>query len=157
MPLKKWRKKKKTKISSNYLKSVPTGAFLFIKGAHTLLVNFCVIFFMKRLWLILFLVFIGCYNSPTPPSEITGAQISGLQYERFDCETLNDEIIFLENRERELILAQENRIKESNRQQSWANGKGKGDGIEASELHRVKGEKLAALIVFQSKECNVTK
>jgi len=156
MPLKKWRKKKKTKISSNYLKSVPTGAF-FIKGAHTLLVNFCVIFFMKRLWLILFLVFIGCYNNPTPPSEITGAQISGLQYERFDCETLNDEIIFLENRERELILAQENRIKESNRQQSWANGMGKGDGIEASELHRVKGEKLAALIVFQSKECNVTK
>tara|TARA_B100000427_G_scaffold306348_1_gene293024 strand:+ start:236 stop:574 length:339 start_codon:yes stop_codon:yes gene_type:complete len=112
---------------------------------------------MKRLSLILFLVFIGCYNNPTPPSEITGAQISGLQYERFDCETLNDEIIFLENRERELILAQENRIKESNRQQSWANGMGKGDGIEASELHRVKGEKLAALIVFQSKECNVTK
>ena len=157
MPLKKWRKKKKTKTSSNYLKSVPTGAFLFIKGAHTLLVNFCVIFFMKRLSLILFIVFIGCYNNPTPPSEITGAQISGLQYERFDCETLNDEIIFLENRERELILAQENRIKESNRQQSWANGMGKGDGIEASELHRVKGEKLAALIVFQSKECNVTK
>ena len=157
MPLKKWRKKKKTKTSSNYLKSVPTGVFLFIKGAHTLLVNFCVIFFMKRLWLILFLVFIGCYNNPTPPSEITGAQISGLQYERFDCETLNDEIIFLENRERELILAQENRIRESNRQQSWANGMGKGDGIEASELHRVKGEKLAALIVFQSKECNVTK
>ena len=112
---------------------------------------------MKRLWLILFVVFIGCYNNPTPPSEITGAQISGLQYERFDCETLNDEIIFLENREKELILAQENRIKESNRQQSWANGMGKGDGIEASELHRVKGEKLAALIVFQSKECNVTK
>ena len=157
MPLKKWRKKNKTKTSSNYLKSLLTGAFLFIKGAHTLLVNFCVIFFMKRLWLILFLVFIGCYNNPTPPSEITGAQISGLQYERFDCETLNDEIIFLENRERELILAQENRIKESNRQQSWANGMGKGDGIEASELHRVKGEKLAALIVFQSKECNVTK
>ena len=157
MPLKKWRKKKKTKTSSNYLKSLLTGAFLFIKGAHTLLVNFCVIFFMKRLSLILFIVFIGCYNNPTPPSEITGAQISGLQYERFDCETLNDEIIFLENRERELILAQENRIKESNRQQSWANGVGKGDGIEASELHRVKGEKLAALIVFQSKECNVTK
>ena len=124
---------------------------------YNILENFCVIFFMKRLSLILFLVFIGCYNNPTPPSEITGAQISGLQYERFDCETLNDEIIFLENRERELILAQENRIKESNRQQSWANGMGKGDGIEASELHRVKGEKLAALIVFQSKECNVTK
>ena len=106
---------------------------------------------------LLFIFITGCYNSPNPPSEITGAQISGLQYQQFDCETLNDEINFLENRERELILAQENRIKESNRQQSWANGMGKGDGIEASELHRVKGEKLAALIVFQSKECNVTK
>ena len=106
---------------------------------------------------LLFIFITGCYNSPTPPSEITGVQISGLQYQQFDCETLNDEINFLENRERELILAQENRIKESNRQQSWANGMGKGDGIEASELHRVKGEKLAALIVFQSKECNVTK
>ena len=112
---------------------------------------------MKRLWVILLVVFIGCYNKPTPPSEITGAQISGLQYEQFYCETLNDEIIFLENRERELILAQENRIKESNRQQWWTDGIGKGDGIESSELHRVKCEILAARIVFQSKECNVTK
>ena len=112
---------------------------------------------LKRHTFLIFVFTISCYNNHTPPSEITGAQISGLQYERFDCETLNDEIIFLENRERELILAQENRIKESNRQQSWANGMGKGDGIEASELHRVKGEKLAALIVFQSKECNITK
>ena len=112
---------------------------------------------MKHLWLILSLVFIGCYNNPTPPSEITGAQISGLQYQQFDCETLNDEINFLENRERELILAQENRIKESESQQWWTEGSGTGDGIEASELNRVKGEKLAALIVFQSKECNITK
>ena len=112
---------------------------------------------MKHLWLILSLVFIGCYNNPTPPSEITGAQISGLQYERFDCDTLNDEIIFLENRERELILAQENRIKESELQQWWTEGSGTGDGIEASELNRVKGEIKAARRVFENKECNVTK
>ena len=112
---------------------------------------------MKRLWVILLVVFIGCYNKPTPPSEITGAQISGLQYEQFDCETLNDEIIFLENRERELILAQENRIKESELQQWWTEGSGTGDGIEASELNRVKGEIKAARRVFENKGCNVTK
>ena len=112
---------------------------------------------MKHLWLILSLVFIGCYNNPTPPSEITGAQISGIQYERFDCETLNDEIIFLENRERELMLAQENRIKESDSQQWWTEGSGKGDGIEASELHRIKGEIVAVRRVLQNKECNGSK
>ena len=106
---------------------------------------------------ILFIFITGCYNSPTPPSEITGAQISGLQYQQFDCETLNDEINFLENRERELILAQENRIKESELQQWWTEGSGTGDGIEASELNRVKGEIKAARRVFENKECNVTK
>ena len=112
---------------------------------------------MKRLWVILLVVFIGCYNKPTPPSEITGAQISGLQYQQFDCETLNDEINFLENREKELILAQENRIKESELQQWWTEGSGTGDGIEASELNRVKGEIKAARRVFENKGCNVTK
>ncbi len=54
----------------------------------------------------------GCYNAPTPPSEIEGAHISGLHYEKFDCQTLNDEINFLEKREKELVIAQEERIKE---------------------------------------------
>lgn len=106
---------------------------------------------------LLFIFITGCYNSPTPPSEITGVQISGLQYQQFDCETLNDEINFLENRERELILAQENRIKESESQQWWTEGSGAGDGIEASELNRVKGEIKAVRRVFENKECNVTK
>ena len=43
----------------------------------------------------------GCYNAPTPPSEIEGAHISGLHYEKFDCQTLNDEINFLEKREKD--------------------------------------------------------
>ena len=37
------------------LKSLLTGAFLFIKETPKLLGNFCVIFCMKRLWLILLL------------------------------------------------------------------------------------------------------
>jgi len=46
---------------------------------------------------ILFFIFVfitGCYNSPTPPSEIVGAHISGLHYKKYDCQTLNDEIKF---------------------------------------------------------------
>ncbi len=112
---------------------------------------------LKRHTFLIFVFTISCYNHPTPPSEITGAQISGLQYERFDCETLNDEIIFLENREKELIVAQENRIKESDSQQWWTEGSGKGDGIEASELHRIKGEIVAVRRVLQNKECNGSK
>ena len=112
---------------------------------------------MKRLWLILFLVFIGCYNNPTPPSEIIGARISALQYERFGCQELNDEIDFLEERKQELTTAQLARIKASELQQWWTEGSGTGDGIEASELNRVKGEIKAARRVFENKECNVTK
>jgi len=112
---------------------------------------------LKRHTFLIFVFNISCYNNPTPPSEITGAQISGLQYERFDCEILNDEIIFLENREKELIIAQENRIKESDSQQWWTEGSGKGDGIEASELHRIKGEIVAVRRVLQNKECNGSK
>ena len=97
----------------------------------------------------------GCYNAPTPPSEIEGAHISGLHYEKYDCETLNDEIKFLEKREKELVIAQEERIKESEDQQWWTEGIGMGDGIEASELHRVRGEIKAARRVYKKKECNI--
>ena len=38
----------------------------------------------------------GCYNAPTPPSEIEGALISGLHYEKYDCESIDDEIFFTE-------------------------------------------------------------
>ena len=53
---------------------------------------------MKKLakhQVIIITVFIfGCYNAPTPPSEIEGAHISGLHYEKYDCESLVDEIKF---------------------------------------------------------------
>ena len=39
----------------------------------------------------------------------------------------------------------------------WTEGSGTGDGIEASELNRVKGEIKAARRVFENKECNATK
>ena len=99
---------------------------------------------------------IGCYNAPTPPSEIEGAHISGLHYEQYDCQTLNDEIKFLEKREQELVIAQEERIKESDDQEFWTEGIGKGDGIVASELNNVRGKKEAARKVFENKGCAIT-
>ena len=96
---------------------------------------------------------IGCYNNPTPPSEIIGSQISGFQYELLDCQKINDEITFLEEREKTLVIAQEKRIKDSRAQQRWTEGDGKGDGFEASELYRVRGELNAARKIFKNKEC----
>ena len=49
------------------------------------------------------------------------------------------------------------RIKQSELQQWWTEGSGTGDGIEASELNRVKGEIKAARRVFENKGCNVAK
>ena len=99
---------------------------------------------------------IGCYNAPTPPSEIEGEHISGLHYEQYDCQTLNDEIKFLEKREKELVIAQEERIKESEKQWGWTEGIGKGDGIVASELNNVRGKKEAARKVFENNGCAIT-
>ena len=97
------------------------------------------------------LIFIsGCYNAPTPPSEIEGALISGLHYAKYDCQSIDDEIKFLEKREKE------KRIKESEQQQRWTEGIGLGDGIVASELNAVRGKKNAARKVFKNKGCTTT-
>jgi hypothetical protein len=108
---------------------------------------------------ILFFIFVfiaGCHNAPTPPSEIEGAHISVLHYEKYDCESILDEIKFLEKREIELVIAQEERIKESEDQQWWTEGIGMGDGNVASELNNVRGEKEAARKVFENKGCTKT-
>tara|TARA_B100000470_G_scaffold204781_1_gene179050 strand:- start:956 stop:1312 length:357 start_codon:yes stop_codon:yes gene_type:complete len=106
------------------------------------------------LFFITVLIF-GCYNAPTSPSEIEGAHISGLHYEKHDCQALNDEIKFLEKREKELVIAQDKRIKESDDQEFWTEGIGMGDGIVASELNNVRGEKKAARRVFETKGCTI--
>jgi len=96
---------------------------------------------------------IGCYNNPTPPSEIIGSQISGFQYGLLDCQKINDEIMFLEEREKTLVIAQEKRVRDSKVQQWWTEGDGKGDGFEALELYRVRGELNAARKIYKNKEC----
>lgn len=95
---------------------------------------------------------VGCLNMPTPPSQITGSYTSGLKYEDFDCSQLAAELDSLARRENQLVIAQEQRIKTSQTQAClW--GVGQGDGIEASELANVRGEKEAVRKAMEAKGC----
>ena len=111
----------------------------------------------KQLTLITFIIIIGmtlsgCMNMPTPPSQITGSYTSGLNYKNFTCMELSAEQASLARRENQLVIAQEQRIKTSEVQAFWW-GYGQGDGIEASELANVKGEKEAVRKAMESKGC----
>jgi len=97
-------------------------------------------------------VLIGCPNMPTQPSQITGSYTSGLRYEDFDCSRLSVELDSLARRENQLIYAQEQRIKTS-QTQACLFGYGQGDGIEASELANVRGEKEAVRKAMDVKGC----
>ncbi len=94
----------------------------------------------------------GCMNMPTPPAQITGSYTSGLNYKNFTCEELAAEMASLARRENQLIIAQEQRIKSSEIQAFWW-GYGQGDGVEASELANVRGEKEAVRKAMESKGC----
>ena len=89
---------------------------------------------------------------PTPTSQITGSYTSGLNYEKFDCNKLSAEVDSLARRENQLVIAQEQRIKTSQTQAFWW-GFGQGDGIEASELANVRGEKEAVRKAMGNKGC----
>jgi hypothetical protein len=94
----------------------------------------------------------GCLNMPTPTSQITGSYASGLRYADFDCSRLATELESLTRRENQLVIAQEQRVKTSQMQAFWW-GFGQGDGIEASELANVKGEKEAVRKAMEAKGC----
>lgn len=94
----------------------------------------------------------GCMNMPTPTAQITGSYTSGLRYEDYDCSKLAVEIDSLARRENQLVTSQEQRIKTSKMQAFWW-GFGQGDGIEASELANVRGEKEAVRHAVDSKKC----
>ena len=94
----------------------------------------------------------GCLNMPTPSSQITGSYTSGLRYESFDCSRLAVELNSLARRENQLVVAQEQRYKTSETQAFWW-GFGQGDGIEASELANVRGEKEAVRNAIEVKGC----
>jgi hypothetical protein len=108
----------------------------------------------KLMFLVLALLamLFGCANMPTPPSQITGSYVSGLRYEGFDCHKLVVEFDSLSRREAQLVAAQEQRIKTSETQAFWL-GYGQGDGIEASELANVRGEKEAVRKAMETNKC----
>ena len=104
--------------------------------------------------LIPLIIISGCMNMPTPVSQITGSYTSGLRYEDFDCSRLSIELNSLARRENQLAIAQEQRIKTSQTQAFWW-GFGQGDGIEASELANVRGEKEAVRKAMEKKGCQL--
>ena len=96
----------------------------------------------------------GCFNMPTPSSQITGSYISPHKYRGYNCQDLTVEASSLARRENMLVIAQEQRLKSSQAQAFWV-GYGQGDGIEAVELANVRGEKEAIANVMGRKGCDV--
>jgi len=94
----------------------------------------------------------ACMNMPTPSSQITGSYTSGKKFKSMSCSDLASEIDSLARRENQLVIAQEQRMKTSQMQAFWR-GFGQGDGIEASELATVRGEKEAIRKVMDEKKC----
>jgi hypothetical protein len=89
---------------------------------------------------------------PTPPAQITGAYISPIRYKDIDCAGLSAELSSLSRREDHLVSAQNQRINTSEVQAFWL-GYGHGDGIEASELANVRGEREAVRKAMETKAC----
>ncbi len=96
----------------------------------------------------------GCTNMPTQPAQITGAYVSPLKYAGTTCDAPTIELSSLARRENALIAAQSQRIKSSETQAFWL-GYGQGDGIEASELANVRGEREAVHTAMDRQKCGV--
>ena len=94
----------------------------------------------------------ACMNLATQPSQITGSYTSSAKYADYDCPQLGVEINSLARRENQLVIAQEQRRKTGKVQALWY-GFGNGDGVEASELANVKGEKEAVRRSMDMKHC----
>jgi hypothetical protein len=91
-------------------------------------------------------------NAPTPSSQITASPVSELKYADYTCASLTAALESLAQRNLDLVRAQEQRIKSSDVQGTIL-GVGQGDGAEASELSKVRGEQAAAAKVFNAKRC----
>jgi hypothetical protein len=96
---------------------------------------------------------LGCMNMPTHPAQISSSYTSGLNYAQHSCRALVSEIGSLARRENQLVAAQVQRIKTSEMQAFWY-GYGQGDGIEASELANVRGEKEAVRKAMATERCS---
>jgi hypothetical protein len=107
---------------------------------------------MKFILIFFNLLLLASCNMPTPAAQITGSYTSGMKYENYECDRLAVEINALARREDQLTIAQEGRRK-SSLVQALLLGFGTGDGVEASELAIVKGEKEAVRKAMDVKGC----
>ncbi len=107
---------------------------------------------MKFILIFFNLLLLASCNMPTPAAQITGSYTSGIKYENYECDRLAVEINALARREDQLTIAQEGRRK-SSLVQALLLGFGTGDGVEASELAIVKGEKEAVRKAIDVKGC----
>ena len=107
---------------------------------------------MKSVLILFNLLLLTSCNMPTPAAQITGSYTSGIKYENYECDRLAVEINALARREDQLTIAQEGRRK-SSLVQALLLGFGTGDGVEASELASVKGEKEAVRKAMDVKGC----
>ena len=107
---------------------------------------------MKFILIFFNLLLLASCNMPTPAAQITGSYTSGMKYENYECDRLAVEINALARREDQLTIAQEGRRK-SSLVQALLLGFGTGDGVEASELAIVKGEKEAVRKAMDIKSC----
>ena len=96
----------------------------------------------------------GCMNMATSPDQITGGYVSTVRYDQYDCGQLTREIGFIRSREAVMVSAQNARVYDSQVQAFWW-GVGKGDGVEAFELSRLRGEETAVTYTMLGKGCEV--
>lgn len=111
---------------------------------------------MNKFILTISVILTGCVypNMTTPSSQITAAYVSSAKYDSFDCARLRAEFDSVNRRENILVVAQEQRFKNSQQQAIWW-GYGQGDGVEAAELANVKGEKEAIRKALEIKQCDI--
>lgn len=93
-------------------------------------------------------------NMPTPEAQITPTYVSSAKYQNFTCIQLQAEFDSVSRREAQVQKAQEQRYKTSQQQALWW-GYGQGDGIEASELANLRGEKEAIRKSADEKGCKI--
>ncbi|SBV93546.1 Predicted protein (fragment) [uncultured delta proteobacterium] len=106
-------------------------------------------YFLPALLLVLGLG--GCMMT-TPPAEVKGTQVSESKYMSYDCPQLTDELQFLSRREEQLARAQDRRLN-SSQLRAFITGFGRGDGVEATQLAEVRGEKEAVCKAMERKSC----
>lgn len=112
---------------------------------------------MKKLLVlnILLICALAACAMPTKPSQITGIYVSPVKYADYSCKDLITELASLSRRENQLVIAQKQRYSSSQWQAFWI-GYGDGDGIEASELANVRGERNSVVTMIDKKECEKT-